>query len=143
MKSLFRTIRPQLRTKYGDTYAQITVVAVDMDQDLDAGLRFLSELGGGSPGNAFDQIVLGGLWLNEQLVRFIWRENVTEALTPQIVLVEPPVDASTYPVDFKLGVQADKVIAKKKGASEIKKWLSDGAPLETSTAAAQPSTGPR
>lgn len=129
MKGAFRSIRPMLRSVHGTSYAQVTVIGVALDEDPDIGLRFLAELGNGSVGAAFDQVVVGGRWLNDEVVRFVWRERAADAATPQVVVVERPVIASSWQSDFTMSVDPDRVIGKVSGATDILAWLDRRAPL--------------
>jgi hypothetical protein len=129
MLSAYKTIRNVLRTFHGSKYAQITVIGVAIDQDINVGLKYLSTAGGGRYEDAFDQIVVGGSWLNEEIVRFAWQERATKASTPQIVLVERPVSAEGYRQTYTLGVEKDRVLAVKIGAESILAWINQGAPL--------------
>lgn len=131
MLAAYKTIRNVLKTFHGDKYAEISVIGVALDQNLSAGFNFLASIGGGTPEGAFDQIAVGGTWLNEQIVKFVWREHAAEPATPQIVLVERPVDAGSYRETYTLKVEADSIIAVKSGADLILSWLQQGAPLPT------------
>ena len=124
-----RTIRARMRSMHGGAYAQVSTIGVALDKDIDAGLRFLSKLGEGKPSGAFDQIVVGGSWLNEQIVRFVWRERVTEARLPQVLVIERPVNTQSYLLTYRIGVEGDTVVANPGGMAEIITWLKQGAPL--------------
>jgi hypothetical protein len=123
----FRDLRSALRKAHGQNYAQITVVAVDIDQDVNDGIQFLAKIGGGSSGSAFDQVIVGGSWLNEQIVRFVWRDKVARATTPQVILLERGVDTSAFPTAIE--VAGDRVIATFSGEREIVSWLARGVPI--------------
>lgn len=56
-------------------------LGIAMDRNRQEGLRFLDKMG------RFDQYVLGGNWLNEGLVRFVWRDSPGQPEVPQVVLV--------------------------------------------------------
>ena len=124
-----RSLRAEMNSVYGDSYAEVRVVGVALDSDLDAGLRFLADIGRGAPSGAFDQVIVGGSWLNEQIVRFVWRERIAQAATPQIVVVERKVDSQAYLSSSSLGVEDDTVVANPAGAEEVVTWLKQGMPL--------------
>jgi hypothetical protein len=137
-----RSLRTQLRSVHGSAYAQITIVGVGLDRDVGTGLRFLTDLGDGSISNAFDQVVVGGSWLNEQIIRLVWREGVIEPALPQILVVERPVDTASYVETHKIEVQHDRVVANLRGERQITQWMDAGYPVgrtETVTPAPSPS----
>ncbi len=120
------SLRTRMKSTHGDSYARVSVVGIALDTDLRAGLRFLADLGAGTPGGAFDQISVGGSWLNEQAVRFFWRERVAVAATPQIVVIERPVDTGSYLSDSTIRVRDDTIVANPRGHHEILNWLERG-----------------
>lgn len=124
------SIRDKMRSAHGVSYAQISVVGVALDRDLDAGLAFLSDLGKGEPDGAFDQIMVGGSWLNEQIVRFVWREGITEAASPQVVVIERPVNTESYLATSTIAVQSDRLLLNAIGSIEIMLWIDQGVPLD-------------
>lgn len=124
-----RSVRTRLRAVYGASYAQVTVVGVGLDKDLSAGLKFLTDLGDGSISNAFDQVVVGGSWLNEEIVRLVWREGVIEAALPQILVVERAVNTESYIETHKIEVQNDRIVANLRGERQITQWMDAGYPL--------------
>lgn len=124
------SIRERMRSAHGERYAHVGVVGVAIDEEPEAGLRFLSEIGGGEVRTAFDQIAIGGSWLNEHLVRFVWREGIAEAATPQVIVVERLVDTKSYLSDYTIRTGDDKVVATPSGSSDILQWLEQGLPLD-------------
>ncbi len=130
IKEAFGRIRERIRAAYGDTYAHIEVVGVAIDEDPEAGLTYLSDIGGGTVGTAFDQIAVGGSWLNEQVVRFAWREGKAAASTPQVIVVERLVDTSSYLSESTIKTGDDLVVANARGRNDILRWLEQGLPLD-------------
>lgn len=125
-------IREAMRAVFDSTYARVSVIAVSTDTDLNIGLRFLREVGGGDLNGAFDQIMVGGSWLNEQAIRFIWRERIAEAGVPQIVVIERPVITASYMVSSTIGVLGDRLRANPVGSTAIMQWVQSGFPLALS-----------
>ncbi len=130
IKAAFGSIRERMRSAYGDKYAHIEVVGVAIDEDPEAGLTYLSDIGGGTVGTAFDQIAVGGSWLNEQVVRFAWREGKAAASTPQVIVVERLVDTSSYLSESTIKTGDDLVVANASGRNDILRWLERGLPLD-------------
>ncbi len=131
-KAALGVIRERMRSAYGDRYAHIEVVGVAIDEDPEAGLTFLSEIGRGTVRTAFDQIAVGGSWLNEQIVRFAWREGKAKAATPQVIVVERLVDTSSYLSEYTIKTGDDLVVANASGSSDIARWIEQGLPLDYS-----------
>ncbi len=136
IKAAFGSIRERMRSAYGDKYAHIEVVGVAIDEDPEAGLTYLSDIGGGTVGTAFDQIAVGGSWLNEQVVRFAWREGKAAASTPQVIVVERLVDTSSYLSKSTIKTGDDLVVANARGRNDILRWLEQGLPLDVVPAGA-------
>lgn len=134
-------IRASLRSAHGSSYAQVTVVGVALDENLDAGLQFLSDIGKGTVRGAYDQVVVGGSWLNEQVVRFVWREHISEAASPQVIVIERPVSTEFYLVSSTIGVQNDRLLTNPSGSAQIVHWIDQGVPLDYSPLKTTPAKG--
>lgn len=132
------SIRSKMRSAHGGSYAEVSVVGVALDDDLEAGLRFLSELGNGTAEDAFDQVIVGGSWLNEQVVRFVWREHVAKAASPQVVVIERPVNTESYLLTSTIHVDSDRLVVNPVGSAEIIQWINQGLRLDYSPYRAEP-----
>jgi hypothetical protein len=128
-----RSLRTRVQSAHAASYAKITLVAVGVDDELDAGLKSLQDLSSQNLESAFDQIMVGGGWLNEQVVRVVWRERMMRPAIPQILAIERPVSTDAYLSKQTIGVGEDKVVANLVGNDEIWRWLKDGLPLQTKT----------
>ena len=131
-KAALGSIRERMRSAYGDRYAHLEIVGVAIDEEPEAGLTFLSEIGGGTVRTAFDQVAVGGSWLNEQVVRFVWREGKAVASTPQVIVVERLVDTSSYLSESTIKTGDDLVVANPRGSRDLLRWLEQGLPLDYS-----------
>jgi hypothetical protein len=123
-------LRETLHDSHEVSFAKIQVVGVALDNDLEAGLGFLAELGSGELGRTFDQIAVGGSWLNEEVVRFVWQDEMAEAALPQIVVIERSVDTRSYLTARTIGVHNDRILVNPIGNAEITEWLRAEAPLD-------------
>ncbi|HEX7090989.1 MAG TPA: hypothetical protein VF192_12685 [Longimicrobiales bacterium] len=121
-----RVMRDSLRASHGTRYADISVIGVALDEDIDAGLRYLRDLMRTS--ESFDQISVGGTWLNEYVAQLVWRRGITIAATPQVILIRRLVDATSYPQ--AIHVQADSVLGVIAGRDDIIAWVNAGTPLD-------------
>lgn len=118
-------------------FADISVVGIVMDRSLAAANKYVRSLGRDTV--AFDQLVVGGGWLNEQVVRMVWQGGIMMPLTPQVVLVERHVDMTSYP--RTIGVSRDSTILKVLGRVDLIEWVALGAPLQfTSSSATAPAS---
>lgn len=124
-KRALRALPDSLRAVHGAAFANVSVVGVALDEDVAAGIRFLDELD--RSGRAFDEISVGKSWLNEQIVRLVWREGVAPASLPQVVLVARQVDARAYPRHIE--TQRDSVLLTVTGRNDIVAWVNEGVPL--------------
>jgi hypothetical protein len=121
-----RVMRDSLRGSHGTRYAGVSVIGVAVDEDIDAGLRYLRNLM--RTAKSFDQISVGGSWLNEYVAELIWRRGITIAATPQVVLIRRLIDATSYPQTIH--VQADSVLSVVAGRDDIIAWVNAGTPLD-------------
>lgn len=125
-----RKVKATLRAVHGQSFAAIRVVGVALDDSLEVGLEFLSGLGEGEPDRVFDQVSVGGGWLNEEIVRFVWRGGIAQAALPQIIVVERPVNTKSYLASGTIEVQDDRLLVNPVGRAEITQWLRSGVPLD-------------
>ena len=102
-------------------------MGIASDRDLRKGVQYLESLG--ALGSVFDQLSLGGSWLNEQMAALVWREGVATPEVPQIVLVERLVDAGNYPAHVE--IRRDSLLLVVAGLTDIVRWVSDGTPLRS------------
>lgn len=127
-------IRTLLRSVHHGRFAAITVVGVSLDTDVQVGMDFLSKIAGGTIAETFDEVSIGGSWLNENAVRRIWQSHALTAASPQVLLVERQVDTSAYMEDATIGVSDDRILASLSGARDLTAWLQNGVPLAESAA---------
>ncbi len=129
-------IRNRLKVAHGSEYAAVTVIGVAIDKDPTAGLDFLAKIAKMSPDGAFDQVMAGGSWLNEELVRLLWRDALIEGASPQVLLIERQVASDQYLKDWTLQLGSDRVLANPSGSNGIVGWIGEGLPLHPATTAA-------
>lgn len=133
-KRAIRSIRGLLaESSEREGYRSSTVVGVAVDADLHEGLQYITNIGFPS----FDEISVGGAWLNEQLVRFVWRERTADAAVPQVVIVSRELTATPLPLRVRYG--ADSVIAVLGGNNALLAWVRSGATVSGAARAASAS----
>jgi hypothetical protein len=118
-------LRTSLDASYKPTFKQISVVGVALDTDLRAGTRYLERLN--HSGHVFDQLSVGGAWMNELVSQRVWRDAAALPGVPQVLLLSRTVDASGYPRTVDLA--HDSVLTRVFGRDEIAKWVNRGTPL--------------
>jgi hypothetical protein len=118
-----------LRSAYRGSYAKVTVVGIALDQDPRVGYDFLRRIGSGDLDRSFDQVMAGGSWLNEAIVRFVWQDQIAEASSPQVVVIERQVATSAYVQTSSIGASGNRVRANPVGSDAILGWVQAGFPL--------------
>lgn len=127
MMSLVGSIRDSLIVDLDSGFTSVRVVAVVLDDTLANGWRFIQELSGGKPEVAFDQVIVGGSWMNESIQRWAWKEGAVEAASPQVFLVAREIATSSYLDDYRIRLGTERVVARHVGSAQIHSWLSSGA----------------
>ncbi len=128
-KAVIASLKEDLHRAHGAEYARITVVGVDIDDNIETGLRFLATFSS-DRSKVFDQVMIGGSWLNEQILEFVWREHIAEPMSPQVIALERTIDTADYLNTSRIGVGGDTLVATAGGEAAIKKWARDGYPLQ-------------
>jgi hypothetical protein len=126
VKRAVHDLRATLAEMHGGEFRRIAVIGVGVDHNVETALSYFRSVSLDS----FDEIDAGGSWLNEQVVRHIWRERETEASVPQVVLVSRRMDATLKPFSLSLG--DDSILVVLRGRNHILEWLAKGVPLVSS-----------
>ena len=136
------SLRGTLANAHRDKYVQIGVVGIALDQDLTKGLGFLAKIAHDDLAGTFDQVSVGGSWLNEHIVQLVWTDSMAKPASPQVLVVERSVDTREYLSATHIGLQPDVVVANLVGSAQIVRWIQDGVPLRRDThKALSPSSG--
>ena len=104
------TLHPSIRIK---------LVGIAIDVSLERGLDFLRRTG------PFDEISVGGNWLNDAAVELFWRDRPGPAALPQVVVVRRPVKVTQR----NYWVGGDSIVMRKTGIHDIIEWIGGGASL--------------
>jgi hypothetical protein len=115
-------LRDTLRAAQSANFAAVSVIAVDLEGDVRSGVDYLRSLG-----PSFDQVSIGGAWLNELITNLVWREALAKPSVPQVLLVARRVDASRFPRDVAVG--RDSLVLSVAGRDSVVEWIGRGAPL--------------
>ncbi|HEV7587485.1 MAG TPA: hypothetical protein VGO40_05095 [Longimicrobium sp.] len=98
---------------------QFRVIGVAMDNDTDVGLRFLRKFG------KFDELAVGGNWMNQEVVRYVWRDLPYRPSVPQLVVLEREIRKEKTVV----WVSPEREVRRLLGTDEIRRWGDAGAPF--------------
>lgn len=102
----------------------LSMLGVALDWSIPDGVAYLGHLG------RFDQIMVGGNWLNEGALRYIWRDSAGVPVLPQVVLLDRWIgianvitararDTSTQ----ALSIDSERVVARMLGPKAISDWV--------------------
>ena len=98
---------------------QFTTLAVSLDWETDEALAFLEHFG------EWDQVSVGGNWLNEGAIRYVWREMPADPVVPQILVIERDVEKG----EEAITVRGDRLVKRLMGTAEIEAWVKGGATI--------------
>jgi hypothetical protein len=98
---------------------QFASTGVAVDWQIADGIDFLAAFG------EFDEIIVGGNWLNSGAIRYIWRDFPGSTAVPQVVVVKRSVTVSSSTIS----VGEEELLARLAGAEQIMKWVDLGAPI--------------
>ena len=86
----------------------------------------------------FDQLNLGGSWLNERIISLVWRPDIVPPALPQVILMETEVNADLYPEYIEVAQESTALTLF--GRDEIIDWVDSGTPrrLKPAVASAVP-----
>lgn len=118
-------LRESLIKSQSAAFQRISVVGVAIDRNVDKGLKYLGSLG--RSGVAFDEISVGGMWLNEMITSLVWRDAVGTPSVPQVLIVERNVDASAFPGHIE--IRPDSLLLRVSGRDSLIDWVQHGTPL--------------
>lgn len=131
-------LRDSLLRSQSAAFQRISVVGVAVDRNIDNGLKYLRGLS--RSGIAFDEISVGGMWLNETITALVWREAVGTPSVPQVLVIEREVDASAFPGHIE--IRSDSLLLRVSGRDSLIDWVAHGTPLVLQPSAARQQQSP-
>lgn len=120
LKAAMARMRDSLVTTNRGQFAAIRVIGVALDEEVPDGVRYLASFRG-----TFDQIVVGGSWLNEVMSSMAWRDHIATTQIPQLLAFQRSVDATGYPQTIL--VQPDSLLLRVIGRDSVIAWVNRGA----------------
>jgi hypothetical protein len=118
-------VKEVLWASHRAAFDSIRVIGVAIGQDLEGGAEYLSSFG--PLGTTFDELSIGGGWLNSFVVDLMWRGGYASPAVPEILVVQRKIDATAYP--SHIGVEDDSLLLAVEGRDSVLAWISRGAPL--------------
>ncbi len=94
-------------------------IGVSLDWRQEEGLALLARYG------RFDQIAVGGNWLNDSAVKYLWRDIPGGAEVPQILFVRRSIDVGPRLIH----VGDESMVARLGGSDAIRRWVDGGGRL--------------
>lgn len=125
-KKALANFRDSLVKANGSKYAEVRVVGVSIDHDLEAGVEYLRRYRSDMP-DAFDQIMVGGSWLNEFMSAQAWRDHRASISVPQVLFFKRHVDARTYPKEIT--ISPDTLVFQFSGRDSLLAFVNGGGKL--------------
>jgi hypothetical protein len=98
---------------------QFRAIGVSMDWQPEEAIEFLNKFG------RFDEMALGGNWVNQAVIRYVWRDLPGRPSVPQVILLERTIEKAQSSVN----VVNEQVVRRLTGTAEITAWAKAGAPL--------------
>ena len=118
-REAIETAKRSLAERFSGEGRQFLSTGVAVDWELESGIDFLAAFG------EFDEIIVGGNWLNSGAITYVWRDFPGASDVPQVVVVKRSVDVSSNTIS----VGEEEILARLVGAEHIMKWVDLGAPI--------------
>jgi hypothetical protein len=119
LREAIETVKQSLAERFTGEGTQFASTGVALDWQIAAGIDFLGAFG------EFDEVIIGGNWLNSGAVRDIWRDFPGSSVVPQVVVVKRSVTVSSSTIS----VGEEEFVARLAGAEQIMQWVDQGVPL--------------
>jgi len=119
LRAAIETAKRALAERSTAAGRQFTSAGVAIDWRIEDGIEFLAAFG------EFDEIIVGGSWLNSGAIRYVWEDFPGSSVVPQVVVVRRPVTVSSSTIS----VGEEELLARLAGADQIMEWVDLGAPL--------------
>jgi hypothetical protein len=119
LRGIVKRTRAALGAQAARLGTELVTVGVSVDSDPSIGLDFLRQFG------AWSEMSVGRGWLNETVIRYVWRDLPGEAAVPQLLLFRRDV----HRLSGQLRVTDDAYVVRKVGIEEMQSWVNRGIEL--------------
>jgi hypothetical protein len=130
-KTSLKQMWPLLDAHAQRAQAAFATLGVAINDDADSGAAMLAPL------SQFDEVSLGGGWVNHVAEHYIWTDSTGVPAIPQVLVIARDVNSSKGKSQWS--VTNSRVLARVVGAEAIRAWIAKGAPVSDQPPAA---TGP-
>jgi len=120
-KSSLRRMWPLLAAQARQAHTGFATFGVAISEDIDSGVAMLQPL------SQFDEISIGGGWVNQTAEKYFWADPTGKAAVPQVLIVEREINATETKSQWS--VSAHRMVLRVIGADPIRAWVDKGAPL--------------
>ncbi|MGD2153917.1 MAG: hypothetical protein PVG79_11675 [Gemmatimonadales bacterium] len=118
-RAAIATAKRALAERFTGAGRQFASAGVAIDWRIEDGIEFLAEFG------EFDEIIVGGNWLNSGAIRYVWEDFPGSSVVPQVVVARRSVNVS----GSTIAVGEEELLARLAGAEQIMEWVDLGVPL--------------
>lgn len=91
---------------------KLHLIAISLDDDIGPALRFLARLG------TFNEVSIGGNWLNSQVSSLVWNDPQTEPQIPQWIIVDRDVTIGQARIAIRSGQVRTRIV----GLDGMRRW---------------------
>ena len=119
MVQLVRDGRDAVHAKAEAEGLGFAAMGVAQDNIAERGIEHLRQFG------RFDELAVGRGWLNSSLLKYVYGEFPGAAATPQVVVVA----RSLIEHGGQWSVEAERVLVRLSGLSEIRRWVESGSQI--------------
>ncbi|MGD2218386.1 MAG: hypothetical protein PVJ64_16640 [Gemmatimonadales bacterium] len=119
LREAIEAAKRDLAERFTGEGKQFASTGVALDWRIEDGLEFLGAFG------EFDEVIVGGNWLNAGAVRYIWRDFPGASTVPQVVVLKRSVTVSSSTIS----VGEEELLARLAGTEQVMKWVDLGAPI--------------
>jgi hypothetical protein len=112
---------PRVAAQARSAGAAFATLGIALDEQIDSGIALLQPLG------QFDEISIGGGWVNHDVERYIWSDTTGVPAIPQVLVIEREVNASNGKTQWS--VSPYHVLFRVIGGDPIRGWVAKGAPV--------------
>lgn len=119
VKDAVRAMKPLLDGQAKQAHAAFSVIGVSTDWQTAKGSEFLAPLG------LFDQVVVGGNWMNLAVEHLVWRDPKGSPALPQVLVFDRTVNPEGRTITFS----EPNLLRRVTGSDSIVAWVAAGAPI--------------
>ena len=115
-------IKVLLQAKAAAQDRSFVTIGIAEDWSVKNGLGHLSKFGD------FDEIMAGRGWLNEGIMKYVWKGSYGEPATPQVIVIDRFITVASSE-NLRYDMRDEELVVRKAGIDAIQRWLEMGTPL--------------